>query len=339
MKAFTLFDKGDIRLVDIREPAVGREEVLINVHYVGLCGSDLNSFRGLMPLVTFPRIPGHEISGVITDKGIEVPDDINIGSKVTVLPYTNCGKCTACRTGHSNACEFNQTMGVQRDGALTHHIAVDYRKVYTSLKLSFRELAMVEPFSVGYHAANRGGVNQSDIVLIIGCGAIGIGALASAVDKGAKVLAVDIDESKLILAKKLGAVYTINSTKVNVLKSIQEFTNNRGVSVVIEAVGSQETYTLSVEAVSFAGRIVFIGYPKKEVLVNAPMLVKKEINIYGSRNALNVFPSVINMFETKNLPLEEMITGIFPFEKTPEAFEYWDNNAASTIKIMIKIDG
>lgn len=337
MKAFAIKDKGIVAAVEIPEPIVGATDVLIEVNYIGLCGSDLNSYRGLMPLVTLPRIPGHEISGIVIDKGPQVPGTIQKGDKVTVSPYTNCGVCPACRAGRPNTCEFNQTLGVQREGALTERIAVPYEKVFVSKTLSLEELALIEPMSVGYHGANRGQVCETDTVLLLGCGTIGMGALVASARKGATLIAVDIDDTKLEQAKRFGAHYTINSTKQDALAIIRQLTSNEGVSVAIEAAGSVETYKLALNAVCFAGRMVFIGYPKHEVSLEAPLLVRKEVNIYGSRNALRVFPSVISMFEKRERPFTDLITRVFPFDQTPDAFKYWDTNPGSVSKILVKV--
>ncbi len=337
MKAFAIKEKMDISAIEITEPTVNPTDVLIEIHYIGLCGSDLNSFRGLMPLVTLPRIPGHELSGKVIGKGINVPASIKIGDNVTVSPYTNCGTCPACRAGKENTCEFNQTLGVQREGALTERISVPFEKVFVSKTLTLKELALIEPMSVGYHGANRGQVCETDTVLLLGCGTIGMGALIASARKGASVIALDIDDIKLEQALKFGAKHTINSSKIDALKEIMKLTNNEGVNVAIEAAGTQATYKLALEAVCFAGRIVFIGYPKKEVSFEAPLLVRKEVNMYGSRNALRVFPSVISMFEKKEKPFTDIISKIFSFDQTPEAFKYWDENTGIVSKILIQL--
>jgi L-galactonate 5-dehydrogenase len=339
MKAFAITDKKSIHEIDIEEPVLTSNEILLEVHYIGLCGSDLNAYRGLMPLVTLPRVPGHEISGIIIDKGNQVPPAFKLGAKATVSPYTNCGVCPACRTGRINTCEFNQTLGVQREGALTKKIRIPFDKVYTNEILSLQELVLVEPLSVGYHGANRGEVSETDTVLLIGCGTIGMGALCAAVRKGASVIALDIDDSKLEIARKFGAAYLINSKKENALARIMELTRNEGVNVVIEAAGNPATFVLALEAVSFAGRVISIGYSKEEVHFNSQLIVRKELNIYGSRNALRVFPSVIQMFEHKEKPYLSLITKIFPFNQVPEAFKYWDENTGIVSKVLIDVKG
>ncbi|MFZ2286972.1 MAG: zinc-binding alcohol dehydrogenase family protein [Bacteroidales bacterium] len=337
MKAFAIIKERSVRVIDIEEPVPDPDEVLLEVHYVGLCGSDLNAYRGLMPLVTLPRIPGHEISGMIIDKGSMVPSSLKTGDKATVSPYSSCGVCPACRNGRTNSCAFNQTLGVQRDGALTANIRVPYTKVFPSAILTLEELALVEPVSVGYHAANRGEVRETDTVLIIGCGVIGIGALCACVRKGAKVIALDIDDQKLETAKDFGASHTINSKKENALSRVMELTRNEGVDAAVEAVGSPATLVLALEAVSFAGRVITIGYSKEEVHFNSQLIVRKELNLYGSRNSLRVFPSVTSMFEHREKPYSNLISKIYPFDQTPEAFKYWDENPGLVSRILIHV--
>jgi L-galactonate 5-dehydrogenase len=339
MKAFAITDKKSVQEIEIEEPIMDSNDILLEVHYIGLCGSDLNAYRGQMPLVTLPRIPGHEISGIIIDKGNQVPASFKIGDKATVSPYTNCGVCPACRAGRINTCEFNQTLGVQREGALTKKLRIPYDKVFSSELLSLQELVLVEPMSVGYHAANRGEVSETDTVLLIGCGTIGMGALCATVRKGATVIALDIDDAKLEIAKKFGAAYLINSKKTDALVRIMELTKNEGVNVVIEASGNPVTFIFALEAVCFAGRVVSIGYSKEEVHFNSQLIVRKELNIYGSRNALRVFPSVIQMFERKEKPYSDLITKIFSFDQVPEAFKFWDENPGMVSKVLIDVKG
>ena len=337
MKAISLAAPKEINIVDIPAPSMGPEDVLVDIHYVGLCGSDLNAYRGLMPMLTYPRILGHEISGVIIATGDRVPASLNKGDKVMLSPYTNCDVCPACRAGRPNCCQFNQTLGVQRDGALTSQIAIHYSKVFANNALSLEELALVEPLSVGYHAANRGRVSEIDTVLALGCGTIGMGVVAAAARKGATVIATDIDEVKLADAKKFGAQYTINSTQQNVLEVVKELTNGEGVSVAIEAIGLPDTFRIAVEAVAFAGRVVYVGYAKKEVTYDTTHFVRKELDIMGARNALRVFPAVIKMIEKRQQPFTDLITRTYPFDQTAQALADWDATPGKITKILIKL--
>lgn len=328
---------GQIETIDVPEPQVGPEDVLVEIRYVGLCGSDLGMYRGTFAIGAYPRIPGHEVSGVIVAKGANVPDSIREGARVTLWPYTECGVCPACRVGRTNCCQFNQTLGLQRDGAMAERFVIHYSKVFASDVLTLKELALVEPMSVGYHAANRGQVSEVDSVLVIGCGTIGMGAVAASARKGATVLVADIDDGKLQLAARFGASHTINSAEQDLPAEIARLTHGEGVRVAIEAVGLPQTYRQAVEAVCYAGRVVYVGYAKKEVCYDTTYFVRKELDICGSRNALRVFPAVIQMLEGRQQPFEELITRIYPVTQTEQAFRDWAADPGAFTKILVEL--
>src|SRR5690348_6692189 len=184
MRALVLHKPGQTDLETADDPVLTDPNVLLKVRMVGFCGSDLNSFRGLNPLVTYPRILGHEVSAtVVEDLGREAV--LPGGTNVAVSPYTSCGKCSSCLHGRSNACQFNQTLGVQRDGALTEFIVMPREKLYPA-KLTLKELCLVEPLTVGFHAVTRGLVSASDTVAIWGCGGVGLGVVAAASSRRAR---------------------------------------------------------------------------------------------------------------------------------------------------------
>jgi len=211
MRALVIDGPGDVGLGTRGVPTLVDGAVLIRVRTVGFCGSDLNTYRGLNPLVSYPRVPGHEIAGIVEAVGVDVPIPLAVGTEVTVVPYTACGKCSACRHGRLNTCRNNQTLGVQRDGALTEQIVVPWQSVLRAEGLGRRELALVEPLAVGFHAAARGRVAARDVVAVIGTGAVGLGAVAGAARLGATVIAVDVDDRKLAMARRAGATHVVNS--------------------------------------------------------------------------------------------------------------------------------
>jgi len=231
MNAVSLVGTGEARVIETREPQKLPGELLLKVEMVGLCGTDLNSFRGRNPLVT-------------------------------VSPYTSCGQCASCRRGRFNACRDNQTFGVQRDGALTEWITVPEEKVYPSSSLSLKELCLVEPLTVGVHAVARGRVASDDIVVVFGCGGVGLGAIAGAAFRGARTIAVDLDDAKLETARAAGATDLIHSAREDFRTRLREITQGHGPDVVIEAIGLPETFRGGVEEVAFTGRVVYIGYAK-----------------------------------------------------------------------------
>ena len=238
------------------EPSLAPDHVLVRIRTVGFCGSDLNTFRGLNPLVSYPRVPGHEIAGVVESVGDDVPHELRPGAEVTVVPYTACGACSACRSGRVNTCRNNQTLGVQRDGAMTERIAVPWPSVLRADGLSRRELALVEPLAVGVHAVARGRVASGDVVAVLGTGAVGLGAVAGAARTGATVIAVDVDDRKLATACRAGASHAVNVRTASLHDALQSLTSGEGPDVVIEAVGLPETFLAAVVPVAVATLLV-----------------------------------------------------------------------------------
>jgi threonine dehydrogenase-like Zn-dependent dehydrogenase len=337
MKALYITAARKTEIREIPAPTPAADEVLLRVRLVGYCGSDLNTFRGRNPMVSLPRIPGHEVAATIERAGADVPVEYALGLNVTLSPYTNCGRCPSCRRNRPNACQFNQTLGVQRDGALTELIAVPWRKLYRSAKLSLRELAVVEPLTVGFHAVDRGDVAAGETVTVFGCGAIGLGAIAGAAFRQARVIAVDIDDAKLELARRAGAAHTINNSRQNLHEALQAIADG-GPDVMVEAVGLPATFRAAVEEVAFTGRVVYIGYAKEPVAYETKLFVQKELDVRGSRNALGDFAQVIRMLEAGCFPVQELITRVVPFARAGEALGEWDRNPAVVTRILVDLD-
>lgn len=338
MKALFLVEPGKTEVREIQAQAPGPEEVLLRIGMVGFCGGDLNGFRGLFELQEYPNILGHEVGATIEQVGSNVPDKFKPGMRVTVYPYLNCGTCVSCRKGRPNACQDNKTMGVRRPGAMTNYITIHYKNLFTSEKLSLRELALVEPLTVGFHAAARGRVSEKDRVAVIGCGIVGMGALAASVNRGAEVIAIDIDDSKMEIARKIGVAHTINTSKVDLHEALAQITDGDGPDVIIEAVGSPATYRAAVEEVAYTGRVVCIGYAKKPAEFNTGVFVRKEIEILGSRNCLGEFEDVISYLESGKFPVEEVISKVVSIEEAGTALAEWSENPGPITKIMVDFD-
>ncbi|HOS44912.1 MAG TPA: zinc-binding alcohol dehydrogenase family protein [Paludibacter sp.] len=336
MKTIQITDPGKVRLIETTKPRLKPGHVLLKVAYVGFCGSDLNTFKGLNPLVQLPIVPGHEIGAIIEEVAEDVLN-LKPGMHATVNPYTSCGQCAACLNGRSNACEFNQTLGVQRDGAMSEFILVPWQNVIADDSLSVREFALVEPMSVGFHAVSRANVTDEDTVMVIGCGMIGVGAIVRAALRGAQVIAVDIDDNKLSLAKRLGAKHVINSSAESLSNRVSEITGGRGAHVVIEAVGRPESYLSAISEVSYTGRVVYIGYAKEKIPFDTQFFVKKELDIRGSRNAMpNDFKAVVKYMKRGACPVDELITAVYSPEEAQTALENWAANPGEVFRILIK---
>ena len=338
MKAVQISGLQQMEVVDIEKPQMGADEVLISIKYVGFCGSDLNTFRGLNTMAKMPVIPGHEVGAVIEAVGANVPDVLQPGMNVTVNPYTNCGKCASCRNGRVNACKDNQTLGVQREGIMCEYAVLPWQKIIPAEGLDPRTCALIEPMSVGFHAVSRAEVTDIDTVMVIGCGMVGMGAIVRAVTRGAVVIAADIDDEKLAIAKEMGATYTLNTMKEDAHARLQEMTNGFGPDVIIEAVGSVPTYQMAINEVAFTGRVACIGYAKNDVTFTTKYFVQKELDIRGSRNAMpSDFRAVISYLKRGTCPVDRLISAEVAPEEALSAMEAWNANPGKVFRILVKM--
>ena len=339
MKAVQITGPSEMRVIEMEKPVVAPGQILVKIEYVGFCGSDLNTYLGRNPMVKLPVVPGHEVGAVVEEIGEGVPEGLFAkGMSVTLNPYTNCGKCASCRNGRVNACEHNETLGVQRNGVMCEYAAMPWQKVIPAPSMSSRDCALIEPMSVGFHAVSRGQVVDNERVMVIGCGMIGMGAIVRASLRGATVIAVDLDDEKLELARKVGATYVINSKTENVHERMLQLTDGLGADVVIEAVGSPVTYVMAVDEVGFTGRVVCIGYAKSPVEFQTKLFVQKELDIRGSRNALPAdFRAVINYLQTGVCPIDKLISRIAEPEEAAAAMADWAAAPGKVFRILVKL--
>ena len=337
MKAVRIAAPMEMGVAEIEKPVLGAGEVLVKIRYVGFCGSDLNTYLGRNPMVRMPVVPGHEVGAVIEEVGEGVPANLEKGMVVTLNPYTNCGHCASCRNGRYNACEHNETLGVQRQGVMCEYAVLPWQKIIPAGDIPVRTCALIEPMSVGFHAVARAGVTDSSYVMVIGCGMVGLGAVMRASLRGAHVIAADIDDEKLALACEAGAAYTVNTMTDDVHAKIQEITGGLGADVVIEAVGSPVTYVMAVNEVGFTGCVTCIGYAKSEVAFQTKLFVQKELDIRGSRNATPAdFRAVINCINTGRYPVEKFISRVVKPEQAAEAMKEWSENPGKVFRILVE---
>lgn len=337
MKAIQITHTQELNIINIEKPAApANGEVLLRLSHVGFCGSDINTFMGRNTMALNPVIPGHEIGAVIEAVGEDVPETLKPGMNVTCNPYTNCGKCASCRNGRVNACQHNETLGVQRNGAMREYITLPWQKIIPAGGLTPKKCALVEPMSVGFHAVDRSQVTDIDTVMVIGCGMVGMGAIVRAVLRGATVIAADIDDEKLALAKEMGAAHAINTMTEDVHGRLSEITEGFGPDVVIEAVGSVPTYQMAINEVGFTGRVTCIGYAKSEVSLPTKYFVQKELNICGSRNANpSDFRAVIRYMERGTCPVDRLITKVIKPEEALETMRWWSQNPGKVFRILV----
>lgn len=346
MKAVYINAPGQVEIRDIPMPKRQKGEALLKLLYGGICGSDLGSYRGTFAYFDYPRIPGHEFSAEI----IEIDENdlgLHTGMVVTCNPYFNCGQCYSCKRGYVNACMDNQTLGCQRDGAFCEYITMPIDRIYSGQGMDPRRLAVIEPFCISYHGVQRAGIKQGDKVLIIGAGTIGVLAASAAKALGGQVWLADVAESKLKYAAQHFDVdgTILNSSKEALHQAVEEITGSReingkrevnGFDVCIEAVGLPSTFENCIEAAAFGAKVVLIGVGKQNLDFNFTMLQKKELNVFGSRNAKKEdFLALIDLVNQNKTDIDRIITNVYKLDQVAEAFREFSENGAEMLKVVI----
>ncbi|MGN0539889.1 MAG: zinc-binding alcohol dehydrogenase family protein [Candidatus Fimenecus sp.] len=336
MKAIQITKPGEIKIVEKDMPKAQKGEALLKVLYCGICGADVASYTGNQPFTTYPRIPGHEFSAQI----VEIPENskgLKAGDIVTCNPYFNCGACYACKRGIVNACHDNQTMGVQRDGSFQEYITMPVERIIDGKGLTAKELALIEPFSISCHALSRAEVKSGDNLLVMGAGPIGLFALMKAKAMGARVLIADMLESRLNLAKEYGADCTVNVKETDLHTACDEFTNGNGFDVCVEACGAPETFLNCINESAHGANIILIGNGKRETTFVHSVILKKELNIFGSRNAFTKdFEELIDLVASKKADVLKMVSGVYGIDNAHEAFEALSHNDGTLAKLLIE---
>jgi 2-desacetyl-2-hydroxyethyl bacteriochlorophyllide A dehydrogenase len=336
MKAIEITKPNEIKIIDKEKPVPKENEALLKVLYCGICGADVASFTGNQPFTTYPRIPGHEFSAQIVEIG-ENDKGLKAGDVITCNPYFNCGECYSCKRGIVNACTDNQTMGVQRDGSFQEYITMPVERIIDGKGLSAQELALIEPFSISAHALSRATVNEGDNLLIMGAGPIGLFALIKAKSMGANVVIADMLDSRLSLAKEYGADCTVNVKESDLHSVCEEFTDGNGFDVCVEACGAPETFLNCINEAAHGANIILIGNGKRETTFLHSIILKKELNIFGSRNAFTKdFEELIELVKSKTVNPLKMISGIYDADNAQDAFDALTHNDGSLAKLLIK---
>ena len=338
MKELYINSPGVVEFREAEMPKRNANEAVLKLLYGGICGSDLGSYRGTFAYFSYPRIPGHEFSAEIVDIDENNSYGLKKGMVVTCNPYFNCGKCYPCRKGLVNVCEHNETMGSQRNGAFRDYIVMPLERIYDGRGLDARTLAVVEPFCIGLHGINHVQIKKGDRVLVIGSGTIGIFAATAAKMKGATVIMADISENKLQMAKQqFGIDDTIlNDSHENFLSRVMEKTDGCGFDVCVEAVGLPSTFQDCIDAACFGGSVILIGIGKKNLDFNFTTIQRKELHIYGSRNALKQdFIETIDALLTGKLDLGKAITDVYAFSEAPKAFAEFSANQGDKLKVLL----
>ncbi len=336
MKTIIIPEPGKVEIIETPMPEPKPGEALLKVLCGGICGSDLGTYRGTFAYASYPRIPGHEFSAEIV-KINGTSDTLKEGMVVTCNPYFNCTKCYSCERGLVNCCEHNETLGAQRDGAFSEYVCMPLERIYDGKGLTPDVLAAIEPFCISYHGAvTRGQVKAGDKVLVIGAGTIGALAAVAAKTQGATVYISDVAQKKIDYAVTNFGLDGGIFNDEHMQEKCAEVTQGHGFDVTIEAVGLPSTFQAAIDAAAFGGRVVLIGVGKKNLDFNFTLLQKKELNVYGSRNALKQdFLNLIDLVSAGKVDLKKAITNTYALKDAAQAFKDFAEHGADMLKVEI----
>lgn len=309
-------------------------DVLIKVKALGICGSDIGAYKGTNPLVTYPRVIGHEIGGEVVEVA-ENDRGIKVGDKVIVEPYIPCYKCYPCSLGRTNCCVDLKVLGVHVDGGMTEYFSHPLNLVSkVPDDMEWKHVAMIEPLTIALHSIHRPKVAAGEHVLLIGAGPIGLLAAQVANVYGATPIVMDLVDERLELAKTLGVKHTINITKENAVEKIKEITNGRMVEVVIEASGAKAAIQSALDYVSFAGRIALVGWPNTEIPLPTALITKKELDIVGSRTSAGEFKEATELIYNKRINVDALISKVVTLDEVPSAVQQIAKHPDQFMKVV-----
>ena len=316
-------------------PARGADEVLLRVRRVGVCGTDLHIYTGDQPYLAYPRVMGHELSGLVE----EAPPGSALapGDPVFVMPYLSCGRCVACRRGKTNCCVHLQVLGVHRDGAFAEYLSVPAPFVHKAEGVTLDQAAMVEFLSIGAHAVRRADVRPGQRVLVVGAGPIGMAALIFAGLRGASVTALDTRaERTAFCLRHLGAAAGL-VIGPDIEPQLAQMTGGDGFDVVFDATGNARAMERGFGFVAHGGTYVLISIVRDQIAFSDPEFHKRETTLLGSRNAtLEDFETVLAAMRAGQIPDAALNTHRIPLARVPSDFAALLDPAQGVVKALIE---
>lgn len=331
MRTLVLQEPGAFRFEDRPEPVPAEGEALLQVERVGICGTDLHAFDGIQPFFSYPRVLGHEICATV----LRPAGELREGERVTVEPLLSCGECYACRHGKYNCCSRLRVLGVHTDGAMRPRLAVPAALLHPAGDLPAEQVALCEMLSIGLQANRRGAVGPGQAVVVVGAGPIGLGAAQVARAYGARVAIIDALPSRLQLAAALGCERTVNVREEEAVPAVLDWTGGDLADVVICCVGDARVIAGSLDYAAPGGRFVLVGLTDAQAPIVPSLIIRKELDVLGSRNSRGAFPEVLRLVRGGHVDLGAMISGVVPFAAAPEAFR--PEHRAQAVKTVVDL--
>ena len=338
MKAIKLAEPWNISCVEMEKPTPKEGEALIKVVAAGICGSDIGAFRGTNGLVSYPRVIGHELAGIVESIPENNKNGIKVGDRVVVDPYLYCGHCYPCSIGRTNCCTDLKVLGVHVDGGMAEyycHPADMLIKIPEGM--TWEQAAMAEPLTISLHGIHRGGLKAGEFCAIYGAGPIGLVAGMVAEAYGAHAIVIDLVQERLDFAKKVGIEYVINSGKEDPIAKVAEITGGMMAQQVMECTGANPCVRGCLDLVSNAGRITLTGWPKKETSLPTDVITKKEVDIRGARTSAGEFQEALELIATKRVDMDQILTKTVTMDEAPTTIMDIEKNPGNYLKVVVRV--
>jgi L-iditol 2-dehydrogenase len=341
MNALLLSEYKHLEVTTLPVPVPGPSDVLVQVAACGICGSDVHGYDGTSGRRIPPLVMGHEAAGIVTAVGPNV-DGFTVGDRVTFDSTVYCGVCAFCRKGEINLCDDRQVVGVScgdysRAGAFAEYVTVPARIVYKLPKdLGFAEAAMLEAVSVALHAVAISKLKGGETALVIGAGMIGLLTLQAARVAGcSRVFIGDIDPTRLKAAAQLGADETILASDAELTREVLRLTGGRGVDVVLEAVGRNETIATAIDSVRKGGTVTLIGNITPQVNLPLQKVVSRQIRLQGSCASCGEYPEAMELMAAGKIRVRPLITAVAPLSDGPAWFDRLHSGEPNLMKVVL----
>lgn len=342
MKALVLEHVKELHMRDVSEPGLGPHDVLIRVKACGICGSDVHGYDGSSGRRIPPLIMGHEAAGVVARVG-EAVVDYTPGDRVTFDSTVSCGHCAYCVAGEVNLCDNRQVLGVScgdysRNGAFAEYVAVPEHIVYSLPEtIPFEKAALIEAVSIAVHAAKITQIQQDSTAVVIGAGMIGLLAVQAFRHYGcSKVFAVDLDDSKLEMARLLGADKTFRATDPDVIPKLTEAAGDRGIDIAVEVVGVQKSIALAIEVVRRGGTVTLIGNLSPRVEIPLQAVVTRQLRILGSCASAGEYKECIELMGSGAIKVDPLLSVVAPLSEGAQWFDRLYNREPGLMKVILQ---
>lgn len=339
MKAVQVVSPNELRVIDVDKPVIDQENnVLVRMTAAGICGSDVGIYHGTNAAATYPRIIGHEMVGVVEEAAGDAAG-LKPGDRVIINQVTSCGHCYPCSKGRGNVCDNLKVRGVHIDGGYREYIAVPARDCYLLPdSISDQDAVMIEPTTIAIQSCTRAELEQEDMLLLYGAGALGSSILRIARQLCGHIIVADIMDDKLEEARQVGAKYTINARTEDFQAKVLEYTKGRGATVSIDAACVKDSLLMLLQATGNAGRVITMGFSTAPTEVNQFLITSKELDVRGSRLQNKMFGRAIEMIKAGTLDLTGSISHTFPLAEAQKAFDFVDSRDPSIRKIVFTFD-